>query len=110
MNHFFDHLTFIEEVVTEIDLHELTPEEREELVQLAQKTLRQHSLTVILDHLPKEKHGHFMSRYQSDPANRELLNWLKQEITEDVEEMIKSQAAQIKTEILAEIKKAKTHR
>lgn len=106
-HHFFDHLTLIEEIVTEIDLQDIDPEERKDLVEIALETLRHHSLSTILDHLPKDKHGNFLSAYKKDPENKELLDWLKSEITDDVEEIIKQQSAKIKKEILAEIKKSR---
>ena len=107
MKHFYDHLILIEEVIGQIDLHDLTAEERDELVQLVDQTLHHHALDTILTHLPKDKHEHFLSRYHHDPADHQLLNWLKSEIKADIEAAIKVQAAKIKKEILAEIKKAR---
>lgn len=106
----FNHLTLVEEIITEIDMHDLSAEERDELVELAQKTLHHHVLSTVLDHLPKDKHHHFITEYHRDPANQQLLTWLKQEITEDIEAKIKLEAARVKKEILTEIKKAKVNR
>jgi len=103
----FHHLTLVEEIITEIDMHDLTTEERDELVDLAQKTIHHHTLTTVLDHLPPQKHHEFITKYKNDPENKELLAWLKSEIKIDIEAAIKTQAAKIKKEILAEIKRAR---
>ncbi len=103
----FNHLTLVEEVITEIDMHDLSSEERDELVDLVHQTLNHHTLAAILDKLPKDKHREFIAKYKDDPQNKVLLAWLKSEIKEDIEQEIKTQAAKIKKEILAEIKKAK---
>ena len=104
----FNHLILIEEIITEIDMHDLSREERDELVDIVQKTLHHHTLTTVLDHLPKDKHQQFLTKYKHDPDNIKLLAWLKSEIKIDIEQEIKVQAAKIKKEILDEIKKAKT--
>ena len=106
----FHNLTLVEEIITEIDLHDLSREERDELVDLVQKTLHHHTLATVLDHLPTEKHPEFLAKYKQDPENKQLLAWLKLEIKIDIEAAIKTQAAKIKKEILAEIKRAKISR
>ncbi len=106
----FNHLTLIEEIITEIDVHDLSTEEREELVDLVQKTLYHHVLTTVLDHLPQDKHQQFLTQHHHHTNESELLAWLKSEIKIAIEKEIRTQAAKIKKEILAEIKKAKVSR
>lgn len=103
----FNHLTLVEEIITEIDMHDLSTEERDELVDLVHQTMNHHTLAAVLDHLPQDKHQEFITKYTNDPQNQELLAWLKSEIKIDIEQEITTQAAKIKKEILAEIKKAK---
>lgn len=103
----FNHLTLVEEIITEIDMHDLNPEERDELVDLVQKTLYHHTLTTVLDHLSQDKHQQFLAQHHRHTSDDQLLAWLKSEIKIDIEQEIRSQAAKIKKEILAEIKKAK---
>lgn len=103
----FNHLTLVEEIITEIDMHNLSQEERDELVDLVHQTMNHHTLAAVLDKLPKAKHQEFIAKYKNDPQNKQLLAWLKSEIKEDIEAVITTQAAKIKKEILAEIKKAR---
>ncbi len=105
--HIFDHLTQVEEIITEIDIHDLDVLDKDELVQLIKQILNHHTLDTVLTHLPQDKHEHFLQEYRQDPTNQQLLAWLKQEIQADIEEAIKVQAAKIKKEILTEIKKAR---
>ena len=104
---FYDHLIIREEITAQLDLHKVDPEEREELLQLVDETLHHTTLNVILNHLPKEHHPEFMSKFHSAPHDESLLDYLQQKITADIQSEIKIQAAKIKKEILQEIKKSR---
>lgn len=104
---FLDHLIIIDEVIAELDASGLPAAEREEILGLVHHTTHQHLLNVILNHLPREHHESFLTKFQSTPADPELLAFLKREIKADIESEIRIQAARIKAEILSEIKKAR---
>lgn len=104
---FYDHLVVIEEIITELDNHNISPLDRRELLDLMDQTLHHHVLNTILKHLPYEKHEKFLIDLHSTPHDRRLMDYLKAEIKVDIEEKIKEETAKIKKEILAEIKKAK---
>jgi len=104
---FYDHLIKIEEVTVELDNYELTLEEREEFISLIDETLHNHTLNVILSHLPQQHHENFLSMFHKEPHKPELLDFLKKETLVDIEEKIRGEAEIVKKEILAEIKKAK---
>lgn len=103
---FYDHLIYREEVIAAIDKHKIAVEEREELVQLADETLHHHVLDVILSNLPQEKHEEFLVKFHNTPFDEKLLDYLKKEIA-DIEEKIATEAKKVKSELLAEIKRAK---
>lgn len=103
---FYDHLVVREEIIAEIDKHQITIEEKDELVQLVDETLHHHVLDTILSALPKEKHENFLIKFHNTPFDQRLLDYLKNEIG-DIEEQIKNVAKKVKTELLAEIKRAK---
>ena len=107
MSYFYDHLVLIEEVTSVLDVYDLPPDEREEILGLINHTTHQHILNVILNHLPQEHHENFLTKFQSSPADLELLAFLKKEIKADIESEIRIQAKKIKAEILSEIKKSK---
>lgn len=105
---FYDHLILVDEIVAELDVHKMDPEERQELLDLIDQTLHHHTLNVILNHLPKEHHQTFLDRFYQKPHDAELLKFLKDNIAVDIEKEIKTQADRVKKDILAEIKKSKT--
>ena len=104
---FYDHLIKIEEVTVELEGYELTIEEKEEFITLIDETLHNHTLNIILSSLPQDRHENFLSLFHEAPYRPELLDMLKKEAQEDIEEKIKEEAAKIKKELLAEIKKSK---
>jgi len=104
---FYDHLINIKEVIDELDHYELEVEEREELVAIIDETFHQHTLEIILTHLPSEHHQEFLDKFHQAPHDLQLFDFLK-ELTEiDIEEAIKGQAEKVKKEIFKDIKKAK---
>ncbi len=107
MTYFYQHLIEIDEVITELDLHDVNAQEREELVNLIHEIVHHHTLNVILNHLPKDQHQKFLERFQASPHDQQLLEYLKSEISADIESEIRSQAAKIKKELLAEIRKSR---
>lgn len=103
---FYDHLVVREEIIAELDKHVIAVEEREELVQLVDENLHHHVLDVILSSLPVEKHEEFLVRFHNTPFDERLLDYLK-EMDKDIEEKITEVAKKVKSELLAEIKRAK---
>lgn len=104
---FYDYLIKIEEVLVELDGQELQVEERTELINLIDDTFHHHTLSLILSHLPTEHHEKFLARFHDSPQDPELLNFLKETITDDVEELIRKEAEKIKKEILKDIKRSR---
>ncbi len=104
---FYDHLVIREEVIAELDKHEVDSDSREELVRHIDAVLHHHVLDVILSHLPSEKHEKFLTAFHASPHDEKLLEYLKSEVEEDIEEKIKVEAEKVKKELLAEIKRAK---
>lgn len=106
-NIFYSHLLTLEDLVFEVDKHELTQIERQEFLTLIAEIFHHQTLRLILDYLPRNLHEPFLSRLKKTPSDNELLLLLRREIKADIENEIKKQAQTLKKEILAEIKKAK---
>jgi hypothetical protein len=104
---FYDHLIEFEEIVADLDEYELDEIERREIMDLADELLHQQALSLILDHLPPDRTHDFLGHFHECPYDQVLLEFLKKEIIEDIEEIIRLQAQKIKKEILAEINKSK---
>ena len=96
-NTFYDHL---------LDLSDLEKHlgKDEELMLIAKKTLRNHALVSILQVLPKEKHDQFLQEFVKSPHDQKHWTWLKNEIKDDLEKVIKTEVARAKKEILAQLK------
>jgi hypothetical protein len=107
---FFDHLVIKEEIDIELSRFNLTDEEKSELVEVVDQTLINHVLNVVLNHLPKDKHSDFVSRFHAAPHDLGLLEYLKVHAHPQIEEEIKKQVDKIKKEILSEVKKTTSKR
>jgi hypothetical protein len=104
---FYDHLTIIEEVTAELDLYKLSADEREEIIRIIDETMHHRVLDLILTHLPKEKHRTFLEGFHKDPADQKHLDYLRREISAEIDQKIAAEAKKVKQEILAEIKRAR---
>jgi hypothetical protein len=104
---FYDQITIVEEIETELNSYQLSSDEKSELLSLVDQTVHHEVLNTILTHLPKEKHEHFLTKFHAAPHDKALLDYLKKEIKIDIEKEIFLQAKKIKRELLAEIKRAK---
>lgn len=104
---FYDHLLFVEEIIAVINSHKLSESERVKLLTLIDQTMHTHILDEVLTHLPTHYHQTFLAHFHSSPGDTKLLEFLKKEAREDIEEVIKSRAKKVKDELLAEIRKAK---
>jgi hypothetical protein len=105
---FFDHLVIREEIEFTLNSYVISPDEREELIEIIDNTLTHHVLNVILNHLPKEKHAEFMSAFYDRPDDVAHLEYLKVYAHPQIEAEIKKQAAKIKADIVSEIHKHRT--
>lgn len=100
---FYDHLVMIEDIEVEISKHQIETTAQAEIMAIVDETLHHLVLTVILDHLPREHHEHFLSRFAKAPHDETLLSFLKEHAVTDIEKLIRDCARKIKREILQEI-------
>ena len=99
---FFDHLVIREEIEFTLNSYVISPDEREELVEIIDNILTHHILNVILNHLPKEKHVEFMSAFHDRPGDVAHLEYLKIHAHPQIEAEIKKHAAKVKADIVSE--------
>ncbi len=107
MKVFYSHLVVVEEVTSELDKWSINGEEKSEMIKLIEETLHNHTLNVILNHLPGHKHQTFLENFEKNPENNDLMQMLKSEISADIEAAIKTQADRIKKELLLEIRRSR---
>jgi hypothetical protein len=101
---FFDQLVVLDDVESEIKKTAKTPEEREELWGLVDEIVHHRVLDCVFDRLPKKSHQEFLEKYHSAPFDEELVGYLKKEIGENVEEIIKTEIGGLAFELLEEIR------
>ena|SRR3989344_9122819 len=101
---FFDHLIILEDLETEIKEVAESPEEKEELWQLIDEILHHRILGCILDSLPAEHHHNFLEMFHQSPHDERIIHFLNKKIEGDIEKLIEKEVADIKNELLADIK------
>jgi hypothetical protein len=101
---FFDGMTLLEDVEKEIKKVAKTPEEREELWHLVDEMVHHKVLGSILDRLPETSHKEFMTKFHERPFDNSLVDYLKEKIGENVEEIIKTEVGSLSMELLDEIR------
>ncbi len=104
---FYDHLVLREEITAELELHHLSAEEKDELIELIDQTLHHTTLNVILNHLPKEHHREFISKFHAAPYDEALLDYLQDKISTDIRREIADQAKKVKADLVAEINRSR---
>jgi hypothetical protein len=106
---FYDHLVIREEIDFELNRYHISAVEKDEIIDIIDQTLHHHILNVILNYLPKDKHDEFITKFHSSPGDETLIEYLKIHAHPEIETEIKKQAAKVKKEILADIKKSSLH-
>lgn len=101
---FYDHLIALEDLEKELDSLEATPEEKEELWKLVDEILHHRVLGCILDRLPNDHHEEFLSKFHEAPHDEYLLDYLKEKIGENIEEIIRGEIGNLAFELLKDIR------
>ena len=104
MNIFYDHIILIHEIHSEVEMLDVSEKDKKEMVQLIEETVHQRILHSILDHLHKDHHEEFLTRFQAAPQDGALLDFLREKVA-DIEERIKEAAEEIKYELLKEVRR-----
>lgn len=101
---FYDHLIILEDVDKEIKKSAKTREEREELWGLVDEMVHHRALDTVLDRLPKEDHEEFLDYFHKKPNDEKfLIDYLKNKIGQNIEELLRQQLGELASEILAEM-------
>lgn len=101
---FYDYLLDFRELDKKIKKIAKSAEEREEIWKLVDEIVHHRILGCILDNLPKKNHSEFLNLFHSLPYDSNLLmNYLKEQIGNNFEELLKQEIGSISTELLKEI-------
>ncbi len=101
---FYDHLIDLSEVEKEIKKNVKDPEERAEVYQLVDEIVHHRIVGCILDELPQAHHKEFLSKLTQTPHDENILFYLKDKVSKDLEQFIRSEMYNIGSELLQLIK------
>jgi hypothetical protein len=104
---FFDHLIDFREIDKEIKSLAKTQEERDELWALVDELVHHKVIGCILEKLPKQSHEEFLFRLHDSPYDESLMDYLKEKIDTNIEELIRQEIGTLAYDILQEIKDSK---
>jgi hypothetical protein len=106
MSHiFYDHLIPWDKVDVYIHTIGADGEEKLQIIELVEETIHTETLTVILSHLPEEKHEEFIERFHAAPHDEEHLSYLKAYAKEEIEEKIRSAVDTVINDLIADLEK-----
>lgn len=106
---FFDHLLDFKKLDNQIKKVAKTSEEREEIWLLVDEIIHHRALGCILDHLPVDSHEEFMTLFHKSPHNQDLLfGYLKNKVSENIEELLSQELGIVSDELLGEIQNPKS--
>jgi hypothetical protein len=104
---FFDHLVVLNEVDVFVKKTAQTKEEKEELWQLIDEIVHHRVFDTILGKLPEKHHQEFLEMFHSHPHDEGLIDYLKEKIGENIEELIRQEIGGLSSEILENIQESK---
>ena len=101
---FFDQLVVLDAVDAEIKKVATSKEEREELWGLVDEMVHHRIMGCVLDALPSPHHEEFLAKFNRAPHDESLLDYLKEKIGENIEEIIRQEVGNLAFELLEEIR------
>jgi len=102
---FYDDFLNLSEVDNIIKKTCSSKEEAIELWQIIDEILYPRLMACLLARLPCERHEEFLFKFYQAPFDEKILDYLKEQIEDDLEKIIKKEVKNLKKEILDEIKK-----
>lgn len=100
---YYDHLIVLDDIENKIKDIAETQEEKEELWQIVDDIIHNRVLVCVLDNLPKDYHEEFLGMFNEAPYSLSLMDYLKERIKENIEELIKQEIGGLATELLEEL-------
>lgn len=102
---FYDHLIIIEDIELLFTQQKISSEDQQKLLALIHKQLEHTILDTILTYLPEAHHKEFLHKLVHHPYDQQIMTYLKERITVDIEFQIMKTAEKTKRQIIRQIKK-----
>ena len=109
---FYDHLIDFSELEKLVKKHVKDEESRHEIYQLIDEIVHHKVVGCILDRLPKDHHKEFLDHVHKHAHDEGIIDYLKERLSEDVEEFVRHEVYALGTELLSmfEQKNSKIHK
>jgi hypothetical protein len=104
---FYDHLIIFEELISFFDKHELSKQERTDILTQVDKLLHNRIIDTILTHLPAEHHEVFITKFTQSPDSKKLMEFLREHIQVDIEKEIFIVAESVKKDVYKLVQQSK---
>jgi len=101
---FFDQLVVLDDVDGEIKKLTKSREEKEELWQLVDEMVHHRVLGCVLDALPRGNHDEFLDKFHDAPHDESLMDYLREKVGDNIDELIKQEIGGLAFELLGEIR------
>jgi len=101
---FYDDLIVLAEVEKEINTLSQSKEEKDELWELVDGMVHQKVMSCLFDNLPERFHEEFIEKFDICPYDEGLLDYLKEKINKNVEDIIKAEVGSLAFEILQDLR------
>lgn len=107
-NHFYHSIVSMEALRVRLDLFELSPEEREKLMEVAERTLHHSILNLVLSELSEQDKKLFLSHHASE--NHDEIWSLLNSNVKNIEKKIKTVADTVSNKLHKDLKRHKSKR
>ncbi|OGM30110.1 hypothetical protein A2801_03865 [Candidatus Woesebacteria bacterium RIFCSPHIGHO2_01_FULL_41_10] len=97
---FYDHLLDLDELETRVKVITKDREEQNEIFRLIDEIVHHRVVGCILNHLPEEHHEKFLVHLSERPHDKQILDFLRDKILEDIEGFIKQEIRTVAIELL----------
>lgn len=104
MKLFYDHLIDKGDLINLIQKHAQTVKEKENLLSTLDELVHHTVLDVILVHLDRKHHEEFLALMHETPHSQDLLIYLREKASPEIEEKIKTEIERLKSKIFKEAK------
>jgi len=102
MSHiYYDHLIDLPKLEKRVKKVARTQVEREELYKLIDDIIHHRVMTKVLDKLDDSHHREFLTIFTERPHDKDILEFLKERIGEDITEFIRAEVNMVARELLA---------